>query len=232
MAEATVGLKLEQKRFVVNPESLGGMEKIKSTFNELKEEFPWLSGLGFFGSRTKGMESEGSDYDICVFYNMNRMPEEKQVLLGGTEDWDRIRERIEKGLGVKLDSRFSRLAGGLHINISKGATNNRVENFIKAAEPFVNRKVDKTELMHAIGIPSTQDLYSQFFLAVGDEVYESRKYILDQLRDHENGEEYFKMLMDALGWFERGLDQPSKPHIPYRRYPQTIEQAEKYFLTK
>lgn len=65
MIEAKTGL--EQERFVVYPDSMKGMKSLKSEFGILKQDYPYLSGLGFFGSRTKGKEHEGSDLMYLYF---------------------------------------------------------------------------------------------------------------------------------------------------------------------
>jgi hypothetical protein len=45
-----------------------------------------------------------------------------------------------------------------------------------------------------------------------------------------DGDKYFQILMKALSWFERGNESSSTPTPRYERYPQTIEDAENYFL--
>lgn len=219
---------LEQKRFVVSPDSISGMKKLRETLTELQEEYPYLSGLGFFGSRTKGKEHPGSDYDICLFYNMDTLA--KNLGTGRPiirEAWTRIREELSGQLGAKLDKNFL----DFRVNIGKSSVYDRVRLFIETAAQF-EKTYDIETVTEKVGTTSpTQNLFSEFFLSVGEEVYESRKWILEQLKAHPQGDKYLKMLMESLAWFERGDNRISKAHTPpYNRYPQTIEQAEKFFL--
>lgn len=224
----TTHIQLEQKRFVVNLESMTKFKKLAVAFLELKQEYPWLSGLGFFGSRTKGKDRMESDFDICVFYNTNRM---NALSVGVKQDWNQIIEKLEQQASAKLDRRLKDWAGGLRIDISQEATKSRLKMFKDAAKPHIDQDIDDG-VLNAVGIPPTQDLYSRFFLVVGDEVYENRKYILDQLKASPDGEKYFQILMKSLAWFERQNDDQSKPKTPnYEGYPTTLEEAENYFLS-
>ena len=63
---------LESKRFAISPESIGLIKDIKAVFLERQKQFPFLSGVGFYGSRVIGREKEGSDIDIILYYNSQR----------------------------------------------------------------------------------------------------------------------------------------------------------------
>jgi predicted nucleotidyltransferase len=43
---------------------MDGIKRLRATLQELKSDYPYLSGLSFFGSRTKGTEHSKSDYDV------------------------------------------------------------------------------------------------------------------------------------------------------------------------
>lgn len=226
MAEANES-PLEVNRFVVNPQSIEGMKKLRATFQGLKQKYPYLSGLGFFGSRTKGTEHEGSDYDVCVFYNSDRI---NDLRLGTRDQWRDIRNTLIQNLGAQIDHRIEDPSAGVRINISKVKTKSEIEELLNAAKPLLNKEIDEDTLLKNVGIPPIQNLYSRFFLCTGDEVYENRKSIFDQLKTDPNGDKYFSMLMKAMAWFERGNDKAQTPR--YNRYPQTIDEAEKYFLSR
>lgn len=74
MPEAT-DKQLEKRRFVISPESVEMLKKTREAFSRLKQNYLFLSGLGFFGSRTKGREREDSDIDVVIFYDSSRISE-------------------------------------------------------------------------------------------------------------------------------------------------------------
>ncbi len=128
-------------RFIVNPESANRIKKLENAFTELKQRYPYLSGFGIFGSRTKGKEHIDSDYDICVFYNSDRITSLKD---GNREEWQRIRASIEETLGGHLDHRIENPSAGLRININRERTNEELEMFVDAARPLLIKMQTKT----------------------------------------------------------------------------------------
>ena len=204
---------LEQKRFVINPESMAGMKRLRSTFAELKEEYPWLSGLGFFGSRTKGIGHDESDLDVCIFFNSDKM--DTAWYFG---DWATIAGKLQEGLGIKLDKKLKHPMQGQYVDISTRSTEEQIKSFIKGVDE---------NWFAPIG-----NLFFRFFLTVGDEVYLNREYVLDHFESIPEGNKYFRVLMKDMSRFERGnsADKPSTPN--YKRYPKNIKQARKYFITK
>lgn len=179
---------LEQNRFVMNPDTKDGIRRLDSTFLNLKQQFPYLSGLGFFGSRTKGVEKTESDYDVCIFYDSSKMDPQ----LGTRSQWNNIIEELETNLGNRLDTKVDKPGDGLRIDISKEATDNQLEIFLESAEPFVNSITYDATLVENTGNPSTQNLYFRFFLTIGEEVYKNRKYILERLKSIPNVINIFK----------------------------------------
>lgn len=213
---------LEQKRFPVTEGSLEVMKKARDVFAELKVEFPYLSGVGFFGSRTRGMERSDSDMDACIFYDANQLLIDTNI----DNEMARIRDRFSEVTGVPL---------GQHIGWSKDLSQEKTDidiyNFFKFAGMVGNR--NRGEAIAVLErIPETQNLFSRFFLAVGDGVYDNRQYILDQFSEVPEGDKYFGLLMGSLASFERD-NRPDRSDIPlYTRYPQTIVAAREYFLTQ
>ncbi|MBI4097918.1 MAG: hypothetical protein HY426_02655 [Candidatus Levybacteria bacterium] len=225
MPEATVN-QLEQKRFVINPESVEAMKRARSAFAGLQQDYPYLSGLSFFGSRTKGREKIESDMDMCIFYDSSRITD---LHLGPTRDlfyFKKIKQTLYESVGIPLDEAKS------VIGISKENTQKNIKSFVKVAKPLINRSVDTDTLVDKVDIGFTQNIIFRFFLAVGDDVYISRHYVLDRFEQMPEGEQYFQILMRYLAWFER-YDNPRKYFVPqFSGYPKTIEEARKYFLTK
>jgi len=98
---------------------------------------------------------------------------------------------------------------------------------------FFASYINEDTLINGVGVPPTQSLYYRFFLAVGDEVYANRKYILDKLAQMPNGDKYFQILMRSLAWFERGKKDPSdNTPTSFKELPQTIKEARSYFINK
>lgn len=213
---------LEQKRFPLTERSLVIMKKAKEVFAELKVEFPYLSGVGFFGSRARGLERPDSDMDACIFYDAN------QLLIDTNIDSEmvRIKDRFSEVMGVPLGQHT-----GWKKNLSQEKTDIDIYNFFKFAKMVGNRnRVEAIAVLERI--PETQNLFSRFFLGVGDKVYDNRQYILDQFSEVPEGDKYFELLMGSLASFERD-NRPNRSDVPlYTRYPKTIADAREYFLTQ
>lgn len=226
MAEDNIS-QLEQKRFVINSESMQGLKDMRHVFTQLQQQYPWLSGLGFFGSRTKGQERSNSDFDTVVFYNSDRI---HNIPDGTPAQWADI-FAILRGNNRNLDSHLLN-SNELRVNISQERTDHQLEMFKEVTASLLNQEVDDDTLIDKVNVPPTENLVLRFFMAVGDEVYQSRRYILEKLKADPNGEKYFQVLIKYLAWFERESKDPVRPAISYKRYPQSIEEAEQFFLTK
>lgn len=217
---------LVDHRFIMHRESREGFNRLRSAFSEAQKIYPYLSGFGLFGSRTKGTEHFKSDYDISFFCNLERM---SLLQLDNREEWWNIRRTLEQKLGGRIDNGIVSPSSGMQIDISKKSTDKQIKMFIKAASNIVDQDVDESTMVRSAGLAS-QDIYSRFLLTVGDEVYENRQYILDTLKAVPNGDGYFRILMRFLDWHERGdLMKVQTPR--YGGYPQSIAEAEEYFLT-
>lgn len=208
-----VAEQLETKRFISNPESRRLMDEAKSIFSEQKKLHPYLSGISFFGSRTKGMEGESSDLDLIVFIN-----EDNNV--GPHISEKSIKDIFTNGINSKVDIKV--------FDISERETQRSVESFIRFIYPY-------KDLSSAASLTNIYffSLCARFFLAVGNDVYKNRQFILDQFKASPNGEACFQILMQGLEAFERDRDRPERMQAPdYSGYPKSIRQAEQYFHTE
>ncbi len=213
----TLPASLEKKRFIIHPESLKAMKGVRDSFAELKKKYPYLSGLSFFGSRTKGTESEGSDFDLIVFYNSDKMRSSEKVDSHGHI----LNSLIRKSFLSDIDMD--------KVDISRKETMNEIDYFIKVADRALQGAYNPRHLLFW-----SRPLVTRFYLAIGDGLYENRRLILDKFKSmgHE-GDKYFAMLMDVLGASERNNDREGKEYVPrYDRYPKFITEAEKYFTVK
>ncbi len=225
MSETTLTDPLEQKRFVVTPSSMEAMKKIRKTLPELQKQFPYIIGVSFFGSRTKGKESSRSDIDVRLFYDGSKL---------GFDDYEEkaygfpdARSALSAAAAIPLDHH------DWAYDISDEATKEDLKYFILYTDGLTRDGVlEEHRLDMLLKNPVTQRLFSRFFLAFGDGVYRNRQYVLDQLKQTPNGESYFQMLMESMALFERS-NGPSRYQTPkFEGYPKTITEAEKYFLRK
>ncbi len=202
---------LEQKRFAINPESLEMLKKLRKEFDSQRQRFPFLGGLGFFGSRTKGVEGRDSDLDVFMFYNYNIIKTAKSP----TDDVWREYKEAQKIIKESVSGADVNLVS---VDLSHSSTNRELKDFVD----------DVNQDSESLKKPGSHlPLLSRFSLSVGKEVYRNREYILGVFEKLPNANEYLRWLMFQLRLWERGHQQSL-----YRGYPRTIEEAKKYFLTK
>lgn len=232
MPEST-DAQLEQKRFVINPESMVAMKQVRDALPKLKAEYPFLMGVSFFGSRTKGKEREGSDLDIRIFYDSDKSLELSNTFNGllpavphvSREKKAQLQGSIRVISGLNLDQH-----DGLLVDISRERTDKYLELFTDYVKQFIENNTVDDNIQDLAAIPPAQNLYGQFFLAVGEGVYKNRAYVMDRFRSMPQGEQYFQVLMKCMSSFERGGTKHPVPE--YKRLPQTIDEAQRYFLTR
>ena len=202
MAEDNNSLGLDSYTFTPIPESRAAIGNLEVAFQELKQKYPYLSGFGVFGSRAKGTEHPQSDYDICIFYDSDKIT---GLQSGNKDQWQQIILTVGQALGAPLDHRILDKSEGFRVDISKTQTDKHFEMFIEAASPFINQDFNDT-VLNNVGIPPTQDLYSRFFMVFGDEVHKNKEYILKKLTKIPDGDKYLQILMKSLEWFEKGKE--------------------------
>ncbi|MBI2032758.1 MAG: nucleotidyltransferase domain-containing protein [Candidatus Levybacteria bacterium] len=242
---------LETHRFQITPDSMASMKGLRDSLGEIQRDLPQVKGLGFFGSRTKGLERSDSDLDIAVFYDGSEfgtlrptdgqeilrrslvIDREKGTVKVGNSDEavkpikerqtleERMRQSIEERTGVKI--------GFTPVDISQAATDRLLSEFRKEAW-------DPSQASATVYPDEHIKLLARFFLSAGKQIYKNREYIFDELRRNPNGEELFKLLMKRLAAFERTRNvlrgNPRKGRVEFKGYPKTIEEGEKYFLMK
>ncbi len=225
-------------RFDISPMSLVGMELLRSELGQIHQEFSFVKGLGFYGSRTKGRAREfnpnipdqlGSDYDVCVFYDgsiLNANASATGDLPNDQSQFEvEIQGRIINFVTTKMKTIKQGKGSTVIIDISKEATDESLNDFYEGVRTNTNPFSFKT-----------RKLLARFFLGVGSGIYENRKYVLDAFSKQPNGDELFNILMQRLGAFERTRDDesdhPNKNAVPYEGYPKTIQEARKFFLTR
>lgn len=230
MSEGTA-VQLEQKRFVINPESLEAMKRIRDTLPQLQEDYPFLSGFSFYGSRTKGTEKPSSDLDMRIFYNPSKSKdifraEGVEVPYVSRAKKAELATKLSEISGLALDSKE-----GVMTDISEERTDRDIILFTEHAKDYIEKGITEEDIDYFRTVPPAQNLFSQFFLAVGEGVYMNRAYIMESFKNMPHGEEYFQLLMKCLARMER--DSSHKYPTPqYQRLPGTIEEAQRYFLIR
>lgn len=213
---------LEEKRFVITPESIGVLKDARASLEQLQKGHPYLVGIGFFGSRIRGQERLSSDLDACIFYDANKMSPDKDY----RPEFDEIREAISISTGVSLGEHT-----GWIKDIGDDTTDFSIQDYVKYAKQAIFVGGTEEDITERLGrIPQTQNLYSRFFLGIGKGLYENRAYILDEFSQMSNGDKYFQLLMACLGSFERDNRVQGSDIPAYPRLPQTIAEARDYFL--
>lgn len=217
---------MNEKRFSISTESLKRFKSLRDSFEALQKKYTYLSGLGFFGSRTKGAETEISDYDVCFFYNSVRIT---QIGMGTRDEWEEIITQLQSLLDTTFDHRIHFNSAGLRINISYENTIHSLEMFIEEVDDLSKIISEETLIFDAINPLLTQDLCARFFLGIGDELYENRKLILDYLQSLKHGETYLRLLMAELAYFEQFNKRDPVSISSKFTYPSTFDEVRTMF---
>jgi predicted nucleotidyltransferase len=227
---------LELHRFIITPESREMLNGIREQLPRIQEESPWVEGVGFFGSRTRGQENESSDLDVIVFYNSDfdstNVVHERDVesltdSVGATVNLHPFEDDHVKNVPFRYDISSTNLRNDIvkleeAIQIVKDDGND-----ILSLTP--RQVLDRAE-DHGSDLGNLDYL---FMLAVGDDVYKARKFVLDQLAQTPDGDTAIAFISNILNYKERDRARKKRPDTPdYDNYPTTIEAARKYYRTK
>lgn len=258
MKERIVATGLEARRFKPTPESSRLFKQFRKELKDAQKEMPEVRGLGFFGSRTIGQENASdtpnpSDLDLIVFYDgespLARELDPSERRLRGI-GYDPHKKYIQsyfskrmQDLNLPVDKDVHRTIGA--IDISPNETTSKLRLLNREFDDYVKKGILKPweapewDEEHFMGVgynssiqePVLWSLASRFFLVIGEDVYRSRKFILDSLAETEDGEKYFTLLMNFLQYTEREKATEKRPNTPsYEGYPKNIKEARSYFL--
>lgn len=241
--------RLETRRFIFSPESLVLMKETREMFKDLQADFPELKALSFFGSRTLGREHGEkietfehptlgsyeqktlfSDLDLFFLYDEDEMDLLEEGDVYHTRN-DAIIDRItnfSKVLGAK------KIANRLNVigeDISEAATKEALVDLKDQKNSWAVWKQQGFNLSNSI-----YRLVARFLLSVGD-VKQLREEVIADLEKDEEGELYWSRLMEVLSEFERPefdhhASEPTPTGLPKYKYPKTLAEARKYFLTE
>lgn len=212
--------RLETKRFHINSKSRDRINEINNELEKARQKRPWLSGVSFFGSRTKGVEGDSSDMDICLFVNSHKMPGDKRNKHVAAVY--RFFSRNNTQVDCVVDISSSR---------TKYVVNTFLSRLLYVSFKCASGRESESNKADSLLEKSGYELRSRFHLACGSEVYENRGLILSLFEMHLLNNLGFEFVMKYLAWFERGSSQ--KIDVPeYMRYPKTIAEAREYFNIK
>lgn len=218
---------LETQRFVTTPESMKIMKGVVGNLPYAREANPAVQGVGFMGSRTKGLERPDSDLDLLVFYD-------RSIDYIGTDDLD----RLTIGTGVRPDStNDGELMFSFGVNIAQKVLKEEVVELDKAVSIIAREDLASSTtaelfpILHQRDIRSFRNVVSLFHLAAGKPVYRARRYVFDQLEQYETADQIMSLVGDLLNYDERELAREKHPATPlYQDFPQTLPAARNYFI--
>lgn len=252
--------RLETHRFAPSHESLAKMKILRDNLTEVQGQIPEVRGLTYFGSRTVGREHSDpdnpSDMDVIVFYDgsnlipqqnamimekgrlmVNKLarPEREQMAQQRTNLVNRIENSYSDQLhALSLPVEFNQETGHnatIQIfDISPKATDIALREFEREVDISTNYGKEPLKIERVT--PTTFELLSRFYLGVGDGLYQSRQYILDQFTAMPNGERYFSALMSHLNYHERTKSTEKRAGLSPARLPSSISEGREYFITR
>ena len=208
------------ERFQIDYGSAEMIGKVIDVHTALKSEYPYLQGVGFFGSRLQGRAKPDSDLDTCIFVDGNEMSRDR----GFNDHVAEIRDRFHTETGVNLGNHI-----GAVMNISLEKTDMDIYDYFRLAES-VRFRPKREKIETVIQSHEAQNLFSRFFLSIGEGVQKNRKYILEQFDGWAREKEYFSLLMQALAYFEQYRVIQDLDELSIENYPSSIEEAKAQFL--
>lgn len=230
--EQDLSLKLETSRFQISNESLELMKKARIHLKELQKIKPEVLGLGFFGSRVTKNEHDESDLDCMIFYDgsvYDKKEDEPKL-----HDKDIIYGQLRLSLYEINYNNSSSVPYEIanSVDISDTGLKRSIEKFNQLVIVKNTPNNEELALVGKEGKPRTVvwKMISPFLFSIGDGVYKARTKILNQLEKMENGEQIWKEIIFCLSYVERDNATKKRDSLPkYKFYPQTIEEAKKFF---
>lgn len=208
---------------------------MRGMLRDVQHTNPAIRGISFCGSRVLGVEKEDSDMDVFVFYDS-----QIQKKIRSRVDTKTIERSfpIKKELGRHMDTpmgfEFMENAEDIFsLDISRDSLKKTIEYFRDRVDILTENFSHSPDLnaFHRPGDRRCLELVGLFYLAIGDPVYRARRYVLDELEQLPNGDQYYEVLIRLLSFYER--ESSPKRQLPaYKNYPPTIEEAKKYFITQ
>lgn len=232
------GLNLEIKRFNLSQETLNFLKQARLDLQELQKTAPFIYGFGFFGSRMNGMEKQDSDLDIAVLYDnqsLTHMDWQGFALpfkyfgeddIRGMEGMVDIKLSVQDWLNEINKNRDLKIPyhPAVITDISHEGIKENIHDFSNA----LKRNLDQDRLMRYVW-----PMAAPFFLSVGDDTYKARSEILSELESIPDGEKLWQEIVKNLNYIDREGPEEKRKSLPeFKKYPQTIAEAKKFFLLK
>ncbi len=215
---------LEDQRFHISAESFAVMKETREMFLEMKEKYPEVYAMSFYGSRTQGRGKKTSDLDAFILFDLDRKKNKEisndPALLKVLEKF--ARNMKKKYPGFKLEEHW--------LDTSAEITGEDFKDFKE--DPWRGEFGANSERFGREGMPEGHvALISRFMLGVGD-IYAAREAVFDFLEKDKDGEKIFRALMQRLQEIERPDEVNRKDvSLPNYSYPTTIAEGKKYFLS-
>jgi hypothetical protein len=229
---------LEKKRFHLQADELWmkRLNTAEEALLELQKQYPEIIGLNFYGSATKGYANSESDMDALLFLDGEKMSKEERDTLektGTVNLNEQLKQDIYKRLNGdnkpelsfqvriidenNINEVLEELFSGIESSQSSGSN---VENYV----PYFGHKCERLgELFTGI--------------SVGNKILEYRRKFLEKLISHGvTGQKLWKEIIGYVRKKEKPILRPGFEDVAVRGgkyedlYPQTLEQAMKYFV--
>ena len=221
--EQDLSLKLETSRFQLSNESLELIKKAREHLTELQKTKSEVMGLGFFGSRMVKNEHDESDLDCLIFYNGNEANNKDEIYRQLRSSLHEINYNDSSPVPYEIPN---------SIDLSEVGIQKMIKNFNQLVQISKTPGNEEIAFLGKSGKPrgNVWDMVSPFFLSVGDGVYQARMKIFSELEKLDDGDEVWKKIVFFLSYIERDAETKKRESLPkYKFYPQTIEDAKKFF---
>jgi len=231
---------LEQKRFHLQSDEVWKkrLHSAREAVLGSQRQHPEIVALNFYGSVTKGYATSESDMDALLFLDGKSVSDDERLLLERTGTLnlsEELKQDIQQSLGDKDNPELSftvRILDQENVNDitgkllegikTKGSSGRDMDNFV----PYFGHKCERLgEIFTGI--------------SVGSGLLEYRKAFLEKLSSAgEAGQALWKEIVKRIRQKERPIGRPGFEDLAVRDnkyedlYPQTLEQAMKYFVER
>lgn len=231
---------LEKKRFHLSLDETWKkrLHVVKEAVQELQEQHPEIIGLSFYGSTTKGYATAESDLDALIFLDGEKVGQDERVALertGAIDLSEELKRNIYKRLGEEHKPELSFTVRIL----DRDGIDHTLEELLRGVEARGNTGQDMDNLVPYFGHKCERlgELFTG--INVGDKILEYRKDFLEKLLSHgETGQMLWREIIGYVRKKERPILRPGFEDNAVHGnkyedlYPQTLEQAMKYFVER
>lgn len=208
---------LADHRFKVSEESKIMMRDVEKACEQVRQKYPFVMGVSFFGSRIIGRERPDSDIDYVLFIDIDKVDE-----LTGELTMKEVQDKIEEELrtaGVSAPDCYEWTCGEDLLRLAAAPTN----PLTMQASMEAHRSEEKIG-MHRI--------FFYFFLSNSPEVIELRNRLIDLIKEHfpKRSEDILGTIVELMMTMERSARKgDGRVEIPYFGFYEMTMPISHYF---